>query len=296
VFFFIKIYLAVAVLNILMESAFKTNILSGQVALISGGGSGINLGIAKILGLHGAKIVIMGRRKEVLDKATAEMSKQGITCLGVQGDVRKYEDCQRVVEATIAKYGRLDILVNGAAGNFLASAEDLAPKGLKTVLEIDTLGTFHMSKAAFPSLKQKGGVIINISATIHYTATHFQLHASAAKAAVDAMTRNLALEWGKYGIRVVGIAPGAIADTVGLDKLTGGSNQDVLQSAPPVIPLRRMGTINDIAQAALFLASPSGSYISGHTLVVDGAAFVYTPPFVPEEVYQAIATQRKSKL
>jgi len=280
-----------------MDSVFKKDILAGKVALISGGGTGINFGIAKALGQHGAKIALMGRRKEVLDKATAELSKEGISSIGVRGDVRNYADCQKVVAEVVAKFGKLDILVNGAAGNFLALAEDLSPNGFKTVMEIDTLGTFHMSKASFGPLKEHGGVIINISATLHYTASRYQIHASAAKAAIDSMTRNLALEWGKYGIRVVGIAPGPIADTEGYQRLSGGDdNPDVEKVLAKVVPVGRLGRTHDIGQAALFLASPAGSYISAHTIVVDGGHYVYNLPYVPEEVYEAIAAQRKAKL
>jgi len=276
---------------------FKKDILAEKVALISGGGTGINFGIAKELGLHGAKVVIMGRRKEVLDKAVEQLATHGIQSLGVQGDVRKFADCQRIVETAISKFGKLDILVNGAAGNFLSAAEDLSANGFKTVLEIDTIGTFHMSKAAFPALKERGGVIVNISATLYYAASHFQIHASAAKAGVDSITRSLALEWGKYGIRVVGIAPGPIADTEGLFRLTGeGADNGLLDSTLKTVPLRRLGKIVDIAQVAVFLSSSAASYITGDVLVVDGGQFVYTPPFVPIEVYEAMVASRKAKL
>jgi len=276
-----------------MASVFTPDILKGKVALISGGGTGINFSIARYLGAHGCKIAITGRRKEVLEKAIEQLSKEGITAFGTPGDVRNYDACVKVVAATVEKFGQLDILVNGAAGNFLCAPEDLSPNGFKTVMEIDAFGTFNMSHAAFEALKKTKGVIINISATLHYTATHYQIHASAAKASVDSMTRSLALEWGKYGIRAVGIAPGAIADTEGMSRLSGGEG---LQGMITGVPLRRLGHTVDIAQTALFLASPAADYISGQTIVVDGAACLYTNPFVTEEVYKNISTARKSKL
>merc|ERR1712066_875148 len=125
-------------------------------------------------------------------------------------------------KATVRELGSLDILINCAAGNFLAPAEQLSPNGFKTVMDIDTLGVFNMSRVAFEHLKASrfGGVITNITATLHYTATWYQSAPVAAKAAIDALTRNLALEWGDYGIRVNTVAPGPIADTPGFRKLT----------------------------------------------------------------------------
>jgi len=279
-----------------MSSAlFKPDVLKGKVALISGGGTGINFGIARLLGAHGAKIVITGRRKEVLDKAVAQLSGEGITAFGTQGDVRNYETCAKVIAAAVEKFGKIDILVNGAAGNFLCAPEDLTPNGFKTVMEIDAFGTFNMSHAAFEALKKSKGTIINISATLHYTATHYQLHASAAKASVDSMTRSLALEWGKYGIRTNGIAPGPIADTEGMARLSGNEDKN-LKEIGTSTPLKRLGSVVDIAETALFLASPAASYISGQTIVVDGASCLYTVPFVTEEKYAQIAKARKSKL
>lgn len=278
--------------ELLQDSPFKPTVLKGRVALISGGGSGINFGITRTLGLHGCKVAIMGRRKEVVDKAVAQLTSEGVEAFAVQGDVRKYETCQKVVADVVAKFGKIDILVNGAAGNFLCAPEDLSVNGFRTVIEIDTIGTFHMCKATFEELKKTKGTIINISATLHYTATHYQVHPSAAKAAVDSMTRSLGLEWGKYGIRTVGIAPGPIADTEGMQRLSGGNTE----SAASLVPLRRMGKIRDIALAALYLSSPAGSFVNGHTMVVDGGAWLSSIPFVPEEVYQHIAQERKSKL
>jgi len=279
-----------------MTSVFTKDALKGKVALITGGGTGINFGIARTLGSHGCIIAITGRRKEVLEKATSLLTKEGITSFGIPGDVRKYDDCKKAANDTVTKYGRIDILVNGAAGNFLCAAEDLTPNGFRTVMEIDAFGTFNMVQACFEALKASKGVIINISATLHYTATHYQLHASAAKASVDAMTRNLAVEWGKYGIRTVGIAPGPIADTEGMTRLSGGGEDERLKLLEKTIPLRRMGFVTDIGQTALFLSSPAASYINGQTIVVDGGSCLYIPPFVPEDMYAVIAAQRKSKL
>ncbi|BDA49426.1 Peroxisomal 2,4-dienoyl-CoA reductase [Coccomyxa sp. Obi] len=267
-------------------SPFRTDILAGQVALITGGGSGIGLEITRQLGLHGASVAISGRRQQVLDGAVAALQEEGISAIGLQGDVRKAADCERWVQETTARFGRLDILVNCAAGNFLASAEELSVNGFRTVMEIDTIGTFATSRAAFPALRARGGSIINISATLHYGATWWQAHASAAKAAVDSLTRSLAVEWGEFGVRVNGIAPGPTGGTAGVQKLAGvdASEEEVNELVASTIPIGRVGSKWDIAIAAVFLCSSAARHITGDTLVVDGAAWMWRQPVVSREM------------
>ncbi|PRP79855.1 hypothetical protein PROFUN_12467 [Planoprotostelium fungivorum] len=284
-----------------MEAAktFQPGILKGKVALITGGASGINFEIARTLAQFGAAVAIMGRREKVVAAAVEEINKAGGRAIGVPGDVRTAEAAQKVIGEVVSKLGRLDIVVNGAAGNFLCPAEDLSSNAFKTVIEIDLVGTFNVSRAAFPELQKTKGLIINISATLHYSTTPWQTHASAAKAGVDSLTTSLAAEWGHYGIRVNGIAPGPIADTVGMSKLSlGMTNGDNLSDAlSQVIPLGRAGLKSDIASAALFLSSDAASFISGHTLVVDGAAWLYHQPAISREGLRKIEEERrKSKL
>eukprot|EP00658_Telonema_sp_P-2_P073433 TRINITY_DN62504_c0_g1_i2.p1 TRINITY_DN62504_c0_g1~~TRINITY_DN62504_c0_g1_i2.p1 ORF type:complete len:289 (+),score=67.56 TRINITY_DN62504_c0_g1_i2:129-995(+) len=206
-------------------SPFHPHALKSRVALITGGGSGIGFGIAKSLGMHGAAVCIMGRRANFLESAAASLRDAGVErVICVSGDVRKEEDCQRVVAQTVQAFGSIDTLVNCAAGNFLSTAEGLTSKGFRTVLEIDTVGVFNMCSAGFESLRDSGrGVILNISTPLHFAATWYQTHACAAKAAIDSITRQLALEWGDFRIRVCSIAPGPIADTPGMLKLSGGT-------------------------------------------------------------------------
>jgi peroxisomal 2,4-dienoyl-CoA reductase len=158
-------------------------------------------------------------------------------------------------------------VVNGAAGNFLCKAEDLSPNGFGAVVDIDLKGTFNVCRAAFAELKKNRGQILNISATLHYLGTPMQLHVSAAKAGVDALTRNLAVEWGHNGIRVNAIAPGPIADTEGMKRLVPEPIREKLRQK---VPLGRLGLIKDIENAAVFLCSDAASYINGAVLVVDG--------------------------
>lgn len=196
--------------------------------------------------------------------------------------------------------------MNGAAGNFLATAEGLKPKGFRTVMEIDTMGTFNMCNAAHPymvkertSTSSETSAIINISATLQYGATWFQSHASAAKAAVDSLTRSLALEWGEDNIRVNGIAPGPIADTPGTTKLAPGmSSDDVDDMVSEGIPLGRMGKAYEIGMAAVFLSCDvSGGYVTGDTLVVDGGQWLWKPKMIDREMVQSFSRgiEKKSR-
>jgi peroxisomal 2,4-dienoyl-CoA reductase len=241
------------------------------VALVTGGGTGICRGIALAFAAHGCDVAITSRRSEHLDPTVKELEAAGGRAFATAADVRDPAAVERAVTDTVSALGRLDIVVNGAAGNFLCLAEDLSPNGFGTVVDIDLKGTFNVSRAALPHLKARGGVILNISATLHYLGTVAQLHVSAAKAGIDALTKNLAVEWGPYGIRVNGVAPGIIGDTEGARRLLVGDAADRLSRHTP---LRRLGRIDDIGQAAVFLCSDAASFISGATLVVDGGLWL----------------------
>lgn len=255
---------------------FRDGLLAGHVALVTGGGTGICRGIALAYARLGADVCIVSRKPDILDKAASELSQaSGRTVIGHAADVRNPDAVSGAVKATIERFGKLTTLVNGAAGNFLSPAAALSPNGFKTVVEIDLVGTFVASRAAFDALKASGdGLVLNISATLHYHGTPLQIHASAAKAGVDAVTRNLAVEWGQFGIRACGIAPGPIGDTEGMRRLAPG---DLGQRAMTAIPARRFGTIDEIAAAAVYLRSPAAAYVSGHVLVVDGGHCIATP-------------------
>ena len=253
-------------------AAFEANLLAGHVALVTGGGTGICRGIAQALAQFGADVCLVGRKADVLAQTAAEMSAAtGRDIFFVPCDVRQPDVVADAIAQTVAKFGHLDTVVNGAAGNFLAPAAALSANGFRTVVDIDLCGTFNVARAAFESLRLGGrGLIINISATLHYGGTPLQIHASAAKAGVDAVTRNLAVEWGQFGIRVNGIAPGPIADTEGMRRLAGSA----ADKAKASVPLGRFGAIDEIAAAAVFLRSNAAAYITGTTLVVDGGQSV----------------------
>ncbi|XP_038048260.1 peroxisomal 2,4-dienoyl-CoA reductase-like isoform X2 [Patiria miniata] len=259
------------------DYVFQPDVLRNKVAFITGGGSGICFTIAEVFMRHKCQTVIASRNLQRVQVAAKKLEEAtGVQCLALQLDVRKPQDVMRGVDAAVDHFGQIDILVNGAAGNFLVPASGLSYNGFKTVMEIDTMGTYNTSKAVYDKYMSKhGGVIINISATLAYRGQLFQLHAAAAKAAVDSMTKTLCNEWGPQGIRVVGIAPGPIADTEGMRRLGGVSHgKQALEKRAHGIPLQRYGTKREIADCAVFVASHAASYISGHTIVVDGGSWM----------------------
>ncbi|KAI9032877.1 hypothetical protein CLU79DRAFT_728458 [Phycomyces nitens] len=263
---------------------FKENIFAGKVLLCSGGGSGICREMTEAIVRHGAKAVIISRSLDKLEKAAKEMSAStGGEVIAFAADVRKPEQLEDAVKKTIERFGKIDFLINGAAGNFLAPFDNLSYNAFRTVIEIDLLGTFNLTKAALPHLKASKGTIINVSATLYYTGTPFQQHAGSAKAAIDALTKHWSVELGPHGIRVNGISPGPIASTVGMAKL--GPQFD-----PSVVPLQRMGTTQDIAQSTVFLFSEASNWITGVTLVVDGGSWLNASvPGYPEIVLTPIS-------
>ena len=246
---------------------FNEGILEGRVAFVTGGGTGITGGVARAFAEAGAAVALVSRKLDHLQPAAEVINKSGGKAFAVAADVRQPEDVEKAVAQTVEQFGKIDIVVNGAAGNFLCAAEELSPNGFGTVVDIDTKGTFNVCRAAFAQLKEHRGQILNISATLHYLGTPMQIHVSAAKAGVDALTRNLAVEWGRHGIRVNGIAPGPIEDTEGMKRLVPEPVKERLRKG---IPLGRFGRIADIGKAAVFLCSDAASFINGVTLVVDG--------------------------
>jgi peroxisomal 2,4-dienoyl-CoA reductase len=208
---------------------------------------------------------------EHLEPAAEKIRAAGGEALAVAADVREYGEVERAVAFAVEKFGKVDLVVNGAAGNFLCAAEEMSANGFGTVVDIDLKGTFNVCRAAFEQLKKHRGQILNISATLHYVGTPLQLHVSAAKAGVDALTRQLAVEWGRYGIRVNAVAPGPIEDTEGMKRLVPPQVKERLLRT---IPAGRFGRTRDIENAAVFLCSDAASFINGAVLVVDGGQWL----------------------
>jgi len=241
--------------------------LEARVVFVTGGGSGINLGVAKNFAALGANVAICGRTQEKLNAAAAELSALGAKVCAVAADVREFGALEMAFARSAAELGPMDVLVCGAAGNFLVPAETLSPNGFKSVIDIDLLGSFNASRASFEQLRATKGTIIYISAGMAYMPHAFQVHVGAAKAGIDMMMKNLAIEWGRHGVRPNSIVPGPIEGTEGMKRLSGEAQ---LAKFINGIPLKRMGTVDDIGQAAVFLASPLAAYISGCVMVVDG--------------------------
>jgi len=254
-----------------MPSTFRPDILKGRVALVTGGGTGICRGIALALAAHGCDVAIASRSLDHLTPAAGEIRALGVRAAAHAADVRQPDAVNAMMARVVDDLGGLDILVNGAAGNFVCLAENLSPNGFGTVVDIDLKGTFNVSKAALPHLKARGGSVINISATLPYLGTIAQSHAAAAKAGVDSLTRVLACEWGPYKIRVNGIAPGPVEGTEGVRRLTTDASRAAVHTD---CPLGRLATIDEVADAALFLCSGAASFVTGVTLVVDGGLWL----------------------
>jgi NAD(P)-dependent dehydrogenase (short-subunit alcohol dehydrogenase family) len=243
------------------------DLFSRKTVFITGGGSGINLGIARTFAGLGANIGICGRSQARLDAAAAGLRELGAKVSATSADVRVPEQLQFAMNASRDALGDIDILVCGAAGNFLVQGENLSFNGFKTVIDIDLVGSFNASRIAFEQLKRTRGSIIFITAPMAHVAHAYQAHVGPAKAGVEMLMKNLALEWGPYGIRANSIVPGFIEDTEGMRRISSeADSENFVQN----IPLRRMGITEEIGHAAAFLSSPLAAYVTGTSLWVDG--------------------------
>lgn len=241
---------------------------NNKVVFVAGGTSGINLGIALGFAQAGAKLAVLSRKQEKVDTAVAQLQKLGAEAIGFTADVRDYEAVEKTLAATKSQLGAIDVLVSGAAGNFVAPALGLSANAFKTVVDIDLLGTFNVCRAAFEYLNKPGATVVNITAPQAWLPTPMQVHACAAKAGVDMVTRTLAMEWGPAGVRVNAIAPGPIEGTEGMKRLS--PNAEATAALTKTIPLRRYGQTQEIAEAALWLCSDKAAYVNGVVLPVDG--------------------------
>lgn len=267
-------------------SVFRPGLLDGQVAFITGGGTGIGFGISELLAELGAHVVIASRKADHVEHAVQTITARGHRASAVVLDVRNAEQVKTVVQEIADRHGRIDVLVNNAAGNFYAPSATLSPNAWKSVVEIDLYGTFHCSQSVYPVMAaQGGGRIVSTSMTLHYRGWPLMAHATAAKAGVDALTRTLAVEWAPQRIRVNAIAPGPIptegvkkaftppADSGAAD-VFAAAEEKMAEYARTGIPLGRWGTPRDIANMVAFLASPAGDWITGAIFVVDGGEWL----------------------
>jgi NAD(P)-dependent dehydrogenase (short-subunit alcohol dehydrogenase family) len=248
-------------------SAFKDNLLAGKTAFIAGGTSGINLGIAKRYAELGAKVAVAGRNPEKAANAAAEI---GHGAIGLSCDVRDYAQIQAALQETKDKLGPLDIVISGAAGNFVAPALGMSANGFRTVVDIDLNGTFNVFRACYDLLNRPGASLIAITAGQAVNPAMMQAHVCAAKAGINQLIRVLAMEWGPQGVRVNGISPGPIAGTEGMARLSPTPESDKAITAR--IALRRFGEVGEVAESAVFLVSDSARYVTGTILDCDGGS------------------------
>lgn len=272
-------------------SVFRDGLLQGKVAVITGGGSGINLGIAERMAELGARLVLIGRTQAKLDSACEGIKQRGGEAIGLSADVREYPALAKQMAAAHERFGAIDILVCGAAGNFPDAAAHMSSNGFKAVIDIDLLGTFNTCRAAFEFLRKPGASIINISATQAFVPTALQAHVCAAKAGVDMVTRTLAIEWGRDGIRVNSIAPGPIADTEGMRRLS--PTEETTKRLQSSIPVGRYGTKREIADLAVFLCSEAAGNITGAVLPCDGGSSLVGSGIWMEALMAGAALGRK---
>jgi NAD(P)-dependent dehydrogenase (short-subunit alcohol dehydrogenase family) len=251
-----------------------------KVVIITGGSSGMGKAMAEKFAVSGFYVVITGRDEEKLQAAKKEIEKENDQVLTVKMDVRQVEDVKRMVDLTDETFGRIDILINNAAGNFICPAEKLSVNGWNSVINIVLNGTFYCSSEVGKYWINKGikGSIINMVATYAWNAGAGVIHSAAAKAGVLSMTRTLAVEWGKsYGIRVNAIAPGPIERTGGAQRLW--ESQEAATRTLSSVPLGRLGTPEEIAELAYFLSSEGAHYINGECITMDGGQWLNQHPF-----------------
>jgi citronellol/citronellal dehydrogenase len=275
---------------------FVPDLLDGQVAIVSGGGSGLGRETALELAALGARVVVCGRRLEPLEETVA--SADGGHCEARVCDIREEDQVEAVVAAVLRKHRRIDLLVNNAGGQYLTPAEDITPKGFRTVIRLNVEGTWLMThavatKAMIP--ESRGGKILNVTLSPHHGLPGMA-HSSAARAAVENLTRVLSIEWARFGIKLTALAAGAF-DT---DTLRTKYPKPVVEGVAGTVPLGRLGTEEEFAWLVAYLASPAGDYFSGAILTLDGARdnwFGRWPPHgVADETGKPLAEERRARL
>jgi NAD(P)-dependent dehydrogenase (short-subunit alcohol dehydrogenase family) len=242
----------------------------GRTVFVAGGSSGINLSIAEAFARRGARVGIASRSPERVAAAVERLRSHGGRAEGWSADVRDADSIGAALAAAHEAFGPIDVLVSGAAGNFVAPALGMSSKGFRTVVDIDLVGTFNVLRGAHEFLRRPGASVINISAPQAANPTAYQAHVCAAKAGVDMLTRVLAMEWGVDGVRVNSIVPGPIGDTEGVRRLAPGP--EALAAMAASIPLGRFGRTEDVALMALMLSSPWSSFVTGAVIPVDGGS------------------------
>lgn len=267
-----------------MDQVYADGLFADEVVLITGGGTGIGLCVATEIGLLGGRVAICGRREEPLQEAAASLEEQGVTVFYGTCDIRKPESVEQYVDAVQEAFGKIDVLVNNAGGQYPAPAQFLVPKGFEAVIRNNLVGTWVVTHtvASKCMIPQKKGRIVNIIASIE-RGFPGMAHTGAARAGVDNLTKTLAVEWSQFGIRVNAVAPGVIVTT--------GTNQyppELLDSALENNPMRRLGSPDEVSHLITYLSSRYADYVNGQTVYIDGGATLWGRHwYIPDDVPQS---------
>jgi len=280
---------------------FESGLLKGKSIIITGGGTGLGKSMATRFAELGADLVITSRRQNVIDETAEELREFGGKVLAISCDVRDPEAVQSMVNETVSQFGKIDILLNNAAGNFISPTEDLSPNAFKTVVDIVLNGTFNCTQAVGKVMREKdGGVILNIVTTYAWTGSGYVVPSACAKAGVLAMTRSLAVEWAKYGIRSVAIAPGPFPTEGAWSRLVPpglGIKKKMINR----VPLKRVGEHHELANLASYLVSDQAGYINGEVVTIDGGEWLQGAgemnglEKIPKTVWKLMRMNRKKK-
>jgi len=281
---------------------FKKDLLNGKTIVVTGGGTGLGKSMSRRFGELGANIVISGRRKEKLEDTADEFSKLGINVLTCPGDVRKLEDVELMTSQTLDKFGTIDCLLNNAAGNFISPTEMLSPNAFKVVIDIVLMGTWNCtSTIGKEMIKNKKGNVLSIVTTYAWTGSPYVIPSAAAKAGVLAMTRSLAVEWGKHNIRFNAIAPGPFPTKGAWSRLMPPGFEDFEDGMKNKIPMKRFGERHELENLASYLMSDGSAYINGEVVTIDGGEWIAgAAEFselskIPDSMWKAMAERRKKK-
>lgn len=280
---------------------FDKKLLKGKNIVVTGGGTGLGKSMAERFSDLGANLVLTSRREKVINDTAKEFRKRRKKAIPIVCDVRYPDQVESMINQAVDQLGSVDILVNNAAGNFISPTENLSSNAFKTVVDIVLNGTFHCSQAAGKIMrKNKSGVILNIVTTYAWTGSGYVVPSACAKAGVLAMTRSLAVEWAKYGIRTVAIAPGPFP-TKGAWSRLAPPGLGIEKKMKARIPLKRLGEQSELANLASFLVSDMASYINGEVVTIDGGEWLQGAgemndlEKIPKAAWKLLEMKRKKK-
>ncbi len=280
---------------------FDVQLLKGKKIVVTGGGTGLGKSMATRFAELGADLVITSRRQNVIDETAKALREHGGKVLAISCDVRDTEQVESMVEQTVSEFGTIDILLNNAAGNFISPTENLSSNAFKTIVDIVLNGTFHCTQAVGKVMREnKSGVILNIVTTYAWTGSGYVVPSACAKAGVLALTRSLAVEWAKYGIRTVAIAPGPFP-TKGAWSRLAPPGLGIQKKMTNRIPLKRVGEHIELANLATYLISDQAAYINGEVVTIDGGEWLKGAgemnelEKIPKAAWKLLEMKRKKK-